>query len=80
MNVDGFGKSDEESFIREKICTITVHSVTPETAHVLHHSDDNPAAIRFHDYYDTYRLLSAYLATLDVQVIPDGYNCKVKLI
>jgi hypothetical protein len=48
INVNGFGESDEESFIREKVCAITIHSVTPQTAHVLHQGDDNPAAIHFH--------------------------------
>ena len=80
MNVNGFGESDEESFIREKICTITVHSVTPQTAHVLHQRDDNPAAIHFHDYYDTYQLLAPYLAAIDTAAAPAGHSCKVKPI
>ncbi len=67
MNVNGFGESDEESFIRQKVCTMTIHSLTPETTHVLHNSADKPSAVRFHDYYDTYRLLAAYLAILDAQ-------------
>ncbi len=29
MNVDGFGESDEESFIRRKVCVLMVHSLTP---------------------------------------------------
>ncbi len=65
MNVDGFGKSDEEAFIQRKICTITVHSVTPATVHVLHTAADNRSAIRFNDYYGTYRLMATYLAILD---------------
>jgi Peptidase family M28 len=80
MNVDGFGESDEESFIREKVCTLTIHSVTPETSHVLHTSADKPSAVRFNDYYDTYRLLAAYLAVLDTQLVPDGHSCKAKPI
>jgi Zn-dependent M28 family amino/carboxypeptidase len=78
MNVNGFGESDEESFIREKVCTITIHSVTPQTAHVLHHRDDNSAAIRFDDYYDTYRLLASYLAATDTVASPAGHSCQVK--
>jgi hypothetical protein len=78
MNVNGFGVSDEESFIREKICTITVHSVTPQTAHMLHSRDDKLAAIRFQDYYDTYRLLAPYLAGLDTVEPPAGHRCQVK--
>jgi Zn-dependent M28 family amino/carboxypeptidase len=80
MNVDGFGQSDEESFISKKVCTVTVHSVTPETGHVLHHSADNPSAVRFNDYYDTYRLLAAYLAVLDTQLVADEHSCKAKAI
>jgi Zn-dependent M28 family amino/carboxypeptidase len=80
MNVSAFGESDEESFIREKLCTVTIHSLTPETAHVLHHSADNPSAVRFHDYYDTYRLLAAYITFLDTQVVPEGHSCNIKPI
>ena len=78
MNVNGFGRSDEESFIEKRVCTITIHSVTPETAHVLHSSSDNPTAIRFSDYYDTYRLLASYLAVLDTVEAPTANGCKIK--
>jgi hypothetical protein len=78
MNVDGFGYSDEESFIRKKVCTLTVHSLTPQTTHVLHRSDDNPSAVRFSDYYETYRLLAGYLAVLDTQLAADGHTCNAK--
>ena len=77
MNVNGFGVSDEESFIAKKICTKTVHSVTSETAHVLHSRADNPTAIHFFDYYETYQLLAAYLALFDQVDIPSAHNCKV---
>lgn len=80
MNVNGFGESDEESFIREKLCTVTIHSLTPQTTHVLHNSADNPSAVRFHDYYDTYRLLAAYITFLDTQVVPEGHSCNIKPI
>jgi Zn-dependent M28 family amino/carboxypeptidase len=78
MNVDGFGKSDEESFIEKRVCTITIHSVTPGTTHVLHSSWDNPTAIHFSDYYDTYRLLASYLAVLDTVEAPTSNGCKIK--
>jgi Peptidase family M28 len=80
MDVDRFGESDEESFIREKVCTITIHSLTDKTVHVLHHPADNPTAVRFSDYYDTYHLLAAYLAVLDAQLVSDGHICKAKAI
>jgi Iap family predicted aminopeptidase len=78
--VDGFGESDEESFIRQNICTFTVHSLTRETVHVLHRSDDNPVAVRFDDYYDTYHLLADYLALLDTQLTPDRTTCRARAI
>jgi Iap family predicted aminopeptidase len=78
MNVNGFGRSDEESFIQKGVCTITVHSVTPGTAHVLHSPSDSPTAIRFSDYYDTYLLLASYLAVLDTVEAPTANGCKIK--
>jgi Peptidase family M28 len=80
MNVNGFGDSDEESFIGDKVCTIMVHSLTPETAHILHHLDDNPSAVKFNEYYDTFHLLAAYLAVLDAQLTADGHVCNIKSI
>jgi hypothetical protein len=65
MNVDGVGVSDEESFIRRKVPTITIHSLTQSTIRVLHSNRDNYDAVHFDDYYNSYRLLSAYLAFLD---------------
>jgi putative aminopeptidase FrvX len=67
-NVDGFGQSDEESFISHKVRTITVHSLTKETIRVLHSSKDNYSAVHFDDYYNTCRLLSGYLPLLDGSV------------
>src|SRR5215472_8396425 len=65
MNADGVGDDDSESFIRRRIPTLMVHSVTRPTWHILHSNDDNYAAVKFDDYYDSYRLLAAYLAYLD---------------
>jgi hypothetical protein len=78
VDVDGFGESDEESFIRQKVCTVTIHSVTPENARVLHSASDSPSAMHFQDYYDTYRLLVAYLSVLDAQLDPESYSCAGK--
>jgi Peptidase family M28 len=64
-DVDNIGSTDSESFARYRIPRITLHSVTPETLHVLHSSDDSLAAIHMDDYYDSYRLIAAYLAYLD---------------
>jgi len=65
QNVDGVGVSDEESFIGRKVPTITIHSLTQATIRVLHSNRDNYSAVHFDDYYNSYRLLSAYLVFLD---------------
>jgi len=65
VNVDQVGKSDEESFIQRKIPTITIHSLTQATLPILHSPRDQLPAIKFDDYYNTYRLLSGYLIFLD---------------
>jgi putative aminopeptidase FrvX len=73
VNVDQIGSSDSESFDERKIPRITVHSLTQATfnAGILHTEKDKFSAMRLDDYYQTYRLLSAYIAYLD-QV--EGYS------
>ena len=73
VNVDKIGSSDAESFAERKIPRITIHSLTQETfnAGILHTSKDKLSAIRLDDYYQTYRLLAAYITYLDqVEAIP----------
>lgn len=67
VNVDQVGSSDGEQFAERKIPRITIHSLTQETfnARILHTSKDKISAMRLDDYYQTYRLLAAYLAFLD---------------
>lgn len=67
VNVDRVGSSDGEQFAERKIPRITIHSLTQETwnARILHTSKDRISAMRLDDYYQTYRLLAAYLAFLD---------------
>lgn len=69
-NVDNIGTSDSESFASYRIPRITLHSVTPETLHVLHSDDDKLAAVRIDDYYDSYRLIAEYLVYLDRVLAP----------
>jgi Peptidase family M28 len=76
VDVNGFGESDEESFIRKRVCVLTVHSLTSATIHILHSAEDNEKALRFSDYYDTYRLLATYLTVKDTLVPPEGHVCK----
>jgi len=67
VDVDQVGSTDSEEFAVRQIPRITVHSLTEETweAHILHTSKDTMARIRPGDYYQTYRLMAAYLASLD---------------
>ncbi len=65
VNVDKVGESDEEFFIQHKVPAIIIHSLTQETIPILHGPKDKYEAVRQQDYYDTYRLLSGFLALLD---------------
>ena len=65
VNVENVGSDDAESFRRRKVPTITIHSVTQDTLHVLHTADDNLSAIHMPYYYESYRLVADYLAYLD---------------
>jgi len=66
-DVDGLGWTDADTFAARNIPRITIHSLTQKTwdAHILHSSKDNISAMRLDDYYQTYRLLAAYVAYLD---------------
>lgn len=65
-NVDSIGASaDAESFARDHIPRITLHSVTDETWSILHSPSDKLAAVRMSDYYNSYKLIAQYLAYLD---------------
>ncbi len=57
--------ADSEPFASRKIPSITIHSVTPGTRNILHTPKDKISAVRFDHYYQTYRLLLAYIAFLD---------------
>jgi putative aminopeptidase FrvX len=66
-NVDDIGSTDSVQFSKRKIRSITIHSLTQENwnQNILHTSKDRMSAIRLDDYYQTYRLIAAYLAFLD---------------
>ncbi|HEV2493262.1 MAG TPA: M28 family peptidase [Terriglobia bacterium] len=68
VNFDQEGDDDSEPFTQRKIPTLVVHSVTPDTFSILHSFRDSPSAVKFGDYYDTYRLLAAYLAVMDAEL------------
>ncbi len=63
-DVDKVGSTDSVQFSERKIPSITVHSLTQQTfdKRILHTSKDKLSEIRMDDYYQTYRLMAAYLA------------------
>lgn len=65
VNVDRVGDDDTHPFLSRHVPVITIHSVTQKTWPILHSRRDNLSAINFNDYYNTYRLIAAYLAYLD---------------
>ena len=66
-NIDEIGSTDSVQFSERKIPSITIHSLTQKAfdAQILHTSKDKISAIQMGDYYETYRLIAAYLAVLD---------------
>jgi hypothetical protein len=60
------GRSDSDSFQDRHVPALMIHSITSETFPILHTPRDQMAAMHLSDYYDTYRLVAAYLAYLDV--------------
>ena len=65
VNVHKVGRSDSDSFQDRNVPTINFHSLTQETYPLLHTARDRMDAIRMDEYYDSYRLIAAYLAYLD---------------
>jgi hypothetical protein len=65
MNVENVANDDTQAFRDKKLPVITIHSVTRETWQVLHSTQDNIAAIHVDDLYDSYCIVSAYLAFID---------------
>lgn len=71
MNVDDVGTTDSESFREKKIPAITLHSLTQDTMQYIHSPKDNLKAIKAKEYYQSYRLIAAYLAFLDQVLTAD---------
>lgn len=65
VNADRAAHDDSEPFIQRRVPTVVLHSVTPSTFGILHSHRDELAVVRFDDYYESYRLILAYLAYLD---------------
>ena len=67
FNVRG-ADDDSRPFRRAKVPTLMIHSATAATLGILHSPADQISAIRFNEYYDTYRLLAAFLAYADASL------------
>lgn len=67
VDVERVGSTDSESFADKHVPSITIHSLTPQTLKVLHSPADTMEQLHPDEYYDTYRLIQAYLAYLDLQ-------------
>ncbi len=70
VNVHLVGRSDSDSFQDRHVPTLNIHSLTNETFPILHTRRDRMEAIQLDDYYDSYRLMSIYLAYLDQLLDP----------
>lgn len=65
VNVENDGKDDTQAFRDKKLPVITIHSLTQETLRTIHSAKDNLAAIHLDDLYESYRVVSEYLAFVD---------------
>jgi Zn-dependent M28 family amino/carboxypeptidase len=70
VNVEKVGTADSESFASRNIPHITLHSVTQQTLPIVHSAKDNIRAVNLDYYYDSYRLILAYLTDLDSSLLP----------
>jgi len=66
VNLGQAGDSDSRTFMESKIPVIDFHSLTQETFPILHTTRDTISAVRLPEYENTYALLVAYLAYLDL--------------
>lgn len=65
VNVESVGDDDADSFRAFNVPTITIHSLTQDTLRVLHTKRDNFSAEHMNYYYDSYRIITRYLVSLD---------------
>ena len=56
---------DTQAFRDKRLPVITIHSLTQETWPILHSPRDNLMAIHLDELYESYRLVSGYLAFID---------------
>jgi hypothetical protein len=65
IEIAGAGSTDSESFAGTKIRRIAISSVTRDNFRILHSMDDRIDVMNLPEYYNSYRVLSLYLAFLD---------------
>ena len=65
VNVERVGTTDSAVFKQARIPVLSLHSVTQNTWTTINSNRDVWAAVSWHDYYDTHRLISALLVYLD---------------
>jgi putative aminopeptidase FrvX len=65
VNVENVGSADSESFEKIKVPRMTLHSVTQNTLRTLHSPNDQMKAVHMDDYYQSYKLIAAFLSLLD---------------
>ena len=68
LNLKQVGQGDAIPFNKRHIPTVVVHSLTPTNYKIRHTSQDTLAAVNRNEYYQTYSLLTAYLAFLDLKL------------
>lgn len=68
VNMRGIIGSDADAFRKLKIPTMDIHSITQETVLRLHSFMDNLLSMHWPQYYDSYLLIAAFLAYLDLKL------------
>ena len=66
MNIGRVGMSDAASFRALRVPTLEFHSLTQETLRLINGPRDKASVLRLSDYGDSYRLIGAFLAFIDV--------------
>ena len=74
VNVDGVGDDDSHPFLSAHLPVITIHSVTQDNLSILHSRSDRLSAVKFDDYYATYKLIAFYLAYLDLKLTDNRHK------
>ena len=69
VDVDAVGTTDSATFHRAGIPVLSLHSVTQDTWRVINSSKDVWSSLKWKEYYETHKFVSALLIYLD-QMLP----------